>query len=129
MKNKWIFLLIPLLLFNCYSRKNKTEERAKQRVTEFVYLVLTDHWEEAEGYLSTGLLDSENKEVFFSNFENWQLKDTANVVVEFQSVFIPENDPKERALVSVVIRNVEINFTKMASMPVTYERGDWYIGS
>lgn len=128
MKNTCIFLLIFLLFFSCYSKKNKTEERARERITEFLYLVLTDNWEKAEEYLSTGLLDSENKEVFFSNFENWQLRDTANVEIVIEQVYIPEDDPKDRAKISMVIRNVEINYTKMASMPIRYEKGDWYIG-
>jgi predicted RNase H-like HicB family nuclease len=128
MRNKWIYLLVALLLFGCYSNKNKTEERAKQRITEFIQLALTDHWEEAEAYLSNRLIDSETKEIFLSNFDNWQLKDTANVVIEFQEIYIPENDPRQRALASMTIRNVENIFTKMASMPIIFERGDWYIG-
>jgi hypothetical protein len=128
MRNKWIYLLVALLLLSCYSNKNKTEERAKQRITEFIQLALTDHWEEAEAYLSNRLIDSETKEIFLSNFDNWQLKDTANVVIEFQEIYIPENDPRQRALASMTIRNVENIFTKMASMPIIFERGDWYIG-
>jgi hypothetical protein len=89
MRNKWIYLLVALLLLSCYSNKNKTEERAKQRITEFIQLALTDHWEEAEAYLSNRLIDSETKEIFLSNFDNWQLKDTANVVIEFQEIYIP----------------------------------------
>jgi len=128
MRNKWIYLLVALLLFGCYSNKNKTEERAKQRITEFIQLALTDHWEEAEAYLSSGIINSENKEVFLSNFDTWQLKDTANVVIEIQEIYMPENDPKQRAMVSLNVRNVENDFTKMASMPIRFERGDWYIG-
>ncbi len=128
MRNKWILLLVVLLLFGCHSKKNKTEERARQRVTEFVYLALTEQWEPAEAYLSRGLLDSENKEVFFSNFDTKQLKDTSQVEIIIESVYIPENDPRQRALVSLSIRNAETNYTKMASMPIIYERGDWHIG-
>jgi hypothetical protein len=128
MRNKWIYLLVVLLLISCYSKKNKTEERAKQRVTEFVQLVLTDHWEEGEAYLSTGILNTENKEIFLSNFDSWQLKDTSKVVIEFQEVFMPEDDPKQRAMVYMTIRNVENNFSKITSLPIRFERGDWYIG-
>jgi hypothetical protein len=128
MKNKWMFLLLILLIFSCYSRENKTEERGTQRVTEFIQLALTDHWEEAEAYLSRSMADSENKEVLLQNFDTWQLKDTSKVDIVIEGVFIAENDPKERALVSFQIINVETNFTKIASMPIRYERGDWYIG-
>ena len=129
MKCKWIFFLVMLILVGCYSQKNKTEERAKQRVTEFVQLLLTEQWDEAEGYLSRELADSENKEVLFSNFDTPQLRDTSKVVIEVQEVYIPEDDPKQRAMVSVSIRNTENNHTKMATMPMRYERGDWYIGT
>jgi hypothetical protein len=128
MRNKWIYLLVVLLLLNCYSKKNKTEERARQRVTEYIQLALTDHWEEAEKYLTAGIRDSENKEVLLNSLDVWQLKDTSKVAIEIQSVFIPENDPKQRALVSLSIRNVETDYTRMISTPVRFERGDWYIG-
>lgn len=128
MQNKWIFLLVVLLFLGCYSKKNMTEERARQRVTEFVKLALTEQWELADSYLSKGLLDSESREIFFNNFDAWQLKDTLQVEIEIQSVYIPENDPRHRALVSLSIRNVVVSYTKMASMPIIYERGDWHIG-
>lgn len=128
MRNKWIYLLVVLLLLNCYSKKNKTEERAKQRVTEYIQLALTDNWEEAEKYLTAGIRDGENKEVLLNSLDVWQLKDTSKVSIEIQSVFIPENDPKQRALVSLSIRNVETEYTKMVSAPIKFERGDWYIG-
>jgi hypothetical protein len=129
MKHKWTLLLVLLLLFNCHSQKNKTEERAKERVTQFVHLALTEQWEAAEEYMSRNLLDSENKEVFLSNFDTAELKDTSKVEVDVQQVFIPEDDPFDRALVSLSIRNTENNYTKMASMPIRFERGDWYIGT
>jgi hypothetical protein len=129
MRYKWVFFLLVLILIGCYSHKNKTEERAKQRVTEFVKLLLTKQWDKAEGYLSRELADSENKELLFSNFDTPELQDTSKVTIEVQEIYIPENDPKQRAIASVSIRNTENNHTKMASMPIRYERGDWYVGT
>jgi hypothetical protein len=128
MRNKWIFLLVVLVLFNCYSKNNKTPERAEQRITEFLQLALTEQWEAAEKYMSKRLADSENKELFLSTLDTWQLKDTSLVEINIEDVYIPEDDPRQRALASLNIRNVETNYTKMASMPIIYERGDWYIG-
>lgn len=129
MKNRWIFLLVFLLLFNCYSNKNMTEERARERITQFVLLMATDQIEEVENLLSSGLMDSENKELLLSNFDNWQLKDTTDLIIDIQQIYIPEKNPKNRALVSMTIRSEKHNFTKMVSMPIRYEKGDWYIGS
>jgi hypothetical protein len=129
MKNRWIFFLVFLLLFNCYSNKNKTEERARERITQFVLLMATDQIEEVENLLSSGLMDSENKELFLSNFDDWQLKDTTDLIIDIQEIYIPEKNPKNRALISMTIRNEKNDFTKMVSMPIRYEKGDWYIGS
>ncbi len=128
-KHKCIFFLLPLLLLSCYSKKNKTEGRARERLTQFVFLMAKDQVEEAEELLATGMIYSGNKELFLSSFDNWQLKDTTDIVIEFEHIYIPEDDPKNRALVSMTIRSEKNDFTKMVSMPITYEKGDWYIGS
>ena len=129
MKNRWIFFLVFLLFLGCYSNRNKTEERARERITQFVLLMATDQIEEAEKLLSSGLIDSENKELFLSNFDDWQLRDTADIIIEIKHIYIPENDPKNRAMISMTIRNEKNDFTKMVSMPIRYEKGNWYIGS
>jgi hypothetical protein len=129
MKKNWIFLLISLLLLGCYSNKNKTEERARERVTQFVLLIATEQWEEVEKLLSSTLMDSEYKEVFLSNFDSWQLKDTTDLIIDIRRIYIPEKDPENRALVSMNIRSKKHDFTKLVSMPIRYEKGDWYIGS
>jgi len=129
MKNKWIFLLFFLLLFGCYSNKNKTEERAKERITQFLFLMATDQIEEAEKLLNSDLLDSENKEFFLSNFDKPEFKDTTDIIIEIRQVYIPENDPKNRAMVSMIIRSEKNNFTRVVSLAIRYEKGDWYIGS
>ena len=123
------FILIPLLLLGCQSMENKTEERARERIKEFVFLMATDRFEEAEGLLSSGLSDSESKEVFLSNFDNPQLKDTTDIIVDVSQIYMPPNDPKNRAMVSMTIRSEKSDFTKIISMPVRYEKGNCYIGS
>ena len=129
MKNRWIFFLVFLLLFGCSSNKNKTEERAKERITQFLFLMATDQIEEAEKLLTSELLDSENKEFFLSNFDKPQFKDTTDIIIEIRQVYIPENDPKNRAMVSMIIRSEKNNFTRVVSLAIRYEKGDWYIGS
>lgn len=129
MRYQSIFFLILLLLLGCYSKKNKTEERVQERLTQFVFLMAKDQVEKAEELLATGMIHSGNKELFLASFDNWQLKDTSDIVIEFQHIYIPEDDPKNRALVSMTIRSEKSDFTKMVSMPITYEKGDWYIGS
>lgn len=128
-KYPWIFFLVLLLLLGCYSKKNKTEVRARERLTQFVLLMANDQLEEAEELLATGMIRSGNKELFLSSFDNWQLKDTTDIVIEIEQIYIPEDHPKNRALVSMTIRSQKYDFTKMVSMPITYEKGDWYIGS
>jgi hypothetical protein len=88
-----------------------------------------DQVEEAEELLSTGLIHSGNKELFLSSFDNKQLKDTTDIIIEFEHIYIPEDDPQNRALVSMTVRSEENDFTKIISMPISYEKGDWYIGS
>lgn len=129
MKNKWIFLLFFLLLFSCYSKKNMTDERVKERIKEFTFLMAQDRFEEVEKLLSREMLDSENKEVFLSNFDNWQLKDTTDIIIEIQDIYIPSKNKKNRAMISLTIRSEKNDLTKIISMPMRYEKGDWYIGS
>lgn len=129
MKIRLTFFLIPLLLFGCYSNKNKTEEKARERIKEFMFLMATDQFEEAEKLLSSGLADSESKEIFLSNFDNWQLKDTTDLIINVEQIYMPPNDPKNRAMVSMTIRSEKNEFTKILSMPIRYEKGNWYIGS
>ncbi len=129
MKKIWIAFLVFLLVCGCYSNKNKTEERARERINQFVLLMAKDQIEEAEKLLCSALIDSGNKELFLSNFDNWQLKDTTDIKIEISEIYIPEDDPKNRALVSMTIRNDKNNFTKVVSMPISYEKGDWYIGA
>jgi hypothetical protein len=129
MKIHLTFFLIPLLLLGCYSNKNKTEERARERIKEFIFLMAMDQFEEAEKLLSTDLADSENKEVFLSNFDNWQLKDTTDIVIDVDQIYMPPRDPKSRAMVSMTVRSEKNDFTKIVSMPIRYEKGNWYIGS
>ena len=129
MKIRLTFFLIPLLLLGCYSNKNKTEEKARERIKEFVFLMATERFEEAEGLLSTGLADSESKEIFLSNFDNSQLKDTTDLIIDVEQIYMAPNDPKNRAIVSMTIRSEKGDFTKIISMPIRYEKGNWYIGS
>ena len=129
MKIRLTFFLIPLLLFGCYSNKNKTEEKARERIKEFMFLMATDRFEEAEGLLSSDLADGESKEIFLSNFDNWQLKDTTDLIINVEQIYMPPNDPKNRAMVSMTIRSEKNDFTKIISMPIRYEKGNWYIGS
>ena len=109
--------------------ENKTEERARERIKEFVFLMATDRFEEAEGMLSSDLADSESKEIFLSNFDNQQLKDTTDIIVDVSQIYMPPDDPKNRAMVSMTVRSEKSDFTKIISMPIRYEKGNWYIGS
>jgi len=129
MKTKLIFVLIPLLFFSCYSKKNKTETRAKERVTQFVMLMVKDQVGEAEKMLSRSLTDSGNKEFFLQSFDDYRLKDSASVVIEINEILIPPKDKKNRALVSMNIRSTKYDLTKIVSIPLMYEKGDWYLGS
>jgi predicted RNase H-like HicB family nuclease len=130
MKTKWwILSLAFLFLLGCYSNKNKTEEQARERIKQFMFLMATDQVEEAEKLLSSTLFDSDKKEFFLSNFDNRELKDTTDIVINIEKIYIPENDPKNRAMVSMTISSQKSGFTKIVSMPLTYEKGNWYIGS
>ena len=128
MKNKWILLLAFLLFFRCYSQKNKTETRASERVTQFVMFMVKDQLGEAEKMLSSSLIDSGNKEFFLQSFDDWRLKDSASVVIEINEIFIPPKEKKNRAKVGMNIRSTKYDLTKVVSIPIIYEKGDWYIG-
>ena len=129
MKNKWVFLLVFfLLLTSCYSKKNKTEARAKERVNQFIMYMVKDQLGEAEKMLSSSLIDSGNKEFFMQSFDDWRLKDSASVVIEIVEVFIPPKEKKNRAMVGLNIRNAKYDLTKIVSIPILYEKGDWYLG-
>jgi hypothetical protein len=126
---KWIIIMACLVILGCYSKKNKTEERVKQRVTEFIMLMVKDRVEAAEELLSHGMTYGGNKELFLSSFDNWQLKDTSDVTIEFYQIYIPEDDPQDRAMVNMVVKGHTHNFTKLVNMSLIYEKGDWYIGA
>ena len=128
MKNKGIFLLIFLLLFSCYSKKNKTETRARERVTQFVMFMVKDQLGEAEKMLSSSIVDSGNKEFFLQSFDDYRLKDTASVVIEIVEIYIPPKDKMNRAKVGMNIRSTNSDLTKIVSIPIMYEKGDWYLG-
>jgi hypothetical protein len=133
MKNKWIrhgwiIFLISLILFGCYSNKNRTEKRARERVTQFVLLMATDRIEEAEKFLANDLVDSGNKELFLSSYDDWQLKDTTSLIIDIEEIYFPKNR-KDRALVSMTVHSEKTDFTKVVSMPIRYEKGDWYLGA
>ena len=129
MKNKWVFLLVFLLLLtSCYSKKNKTEERAKERVIQFVMYMEKDQLGEAEKMLSSSLVDSGNKEFFMQSFDDYRLKDSASVVIENMEVFIPPKEKRNRAIVGLNIRSTIYDLTKVISIPILYEKGDWYLG-
>lgn len=129
MKNKWVFFLVFLLLLtSCYSKKNRTEERAKERVTQFVMYMIKDKLGEAEKMLSSSLVDSGNKEFFMQSFDDYRLKDSASVVIENMEVFIPPKEKRNRAIVGMNIRSTKYDLTKVVSIPILYEKGDWYLG-
>jgi hypothetical protein len=118
--HKWLFLVVILLLFGCYSTKNRTEKRAKERVMQFMFLMTQDRIGEAEKLLAYDLVDSGNKEFFLSNFDDLK--------IEIQEIYFPKNI-KNRALVSMTIRSEKSGFSKIISMPIRYEKGDWYLGA
>ena len=120
-------LLSFAVLISCDSTEKRTEERAKERVTQFVRLMTEDRIEEAEEILSKELAEGETKELFLDSYDNWQLKDTSTVI-EVGDLMYHVKDDTNRAVVSVTVRNEKIGFTKRASMPLKFEKGDWYIG-
>ena len=120
-------LLSFAVLISCDSTEKRTEERAKERVTQFVRLMTEDRIEEAEEILSKELAEGETKELFLDSYDNWQLKDTSTVI-EVGDLVYHVKDDTNRAVVSVTVRNEKVGFTKRASMPLKFEKGDWYIG-
>jgi hypothetical protein len=117
-------LLIFLALIGCASTKKKTEERAKERVTQFIRLMAESRIEEAEELLTRDFTESETKELFLNSYDNWELKDTSIVITVDDIAF----NKKDRAVVSITVRNDKLNYTKTAILPLRFERGDWYIG-
>ena len=118
-------LLIFFALIGCSSTKNRTKERAKERVIQFLRLMSANQTEEAEKLLSRVLAEDENKELFLNAYDNWQLKDSSIVIKVTNITF---EDDKNKGTVSINVRNEKLGFTKIASMPIKFERGDWYIG-
>ena len=120
------FLLIFLALIGCSSTENRTEERAKERVTQFIRLMSENRIEEAEKFLSTYLAESETKELFLDSYDVWQFKDTS-IVINVHGVTFHVKD-KNKATVTFTIHNEKLGFTRHTNLPVKFERGDWYIG-
>jgi hypothetical protein len=134
MKNRFIssicftaLLMILVAFISCSSTKNRTEERAKERVTQFIRLMSEDRIEEAEKLLSRELAGSETKELFLDTYDIWALKDTS-IVIEVGDVIFHVKGDKNSAAVSFKVRNEKVSYTKVATIPVKFERGDWYIG-
>jgi hypothetical protein len=121
------YLVISLALIGCNSTKNRTEERAKERVIQFIHLMSANKIEEAEKLLTRQLREGENMELFIESFDDWELKDTS-IVITVEEVSFYRPDDKNKAIVSFTVRNDKVDFTKMTSMPIKYEKGDWYLG-
>ena len=130
-KSRWsryfACLVIFLALIGCNSTKNRTEERAKERVIQFIHLMSANKIEEAEKLLARQLVEGENLELFLESYDDPELKDTSIVITIDEVDFYRPND-KNKALVSLTIRNNNVGFTKMSSIPIRYEKGDWYLG-
>jgi hypothetical protein len=121
------YLLIFFALIGCSSTKNRTEERAKDRVTQFIRLMSENRLEEAEKFLSRQLAEGESKELFLDSYDNWELKDSS-IVITVDEITLNIKGDKNRAVASIYINNDKLSFTKVADMPLKFERGDWYIG-
>jgi hypothetical protein len=78
--------------------------------------------------LSSSLVDSGNKEFFLQSFDDYRLKDSASLVIDIQEVFIPPKEKRNRAIVGMNIRSTKYDLTKVISIPILYEKGDWYLG-
>lgn len=122
-----VCFLIFVVLISCSSTKNRTEERAKERVIQFIRLMTEDQIEEAEKLLSRQLEVDEQKELFLNAYYNWQLRDTSTVI-EVHNITFPIEEEKNKASASITVHNEKTGFTKMGSVPIKFERGDWYIG-
>ena len=83
--------------------------------------------DEAEKLLSKELAEGESKELFLDSYDNWQLKDTS-IVIEVGDLIFNVKDDSNRAVVSLTVRNERVRFAKRASMPLKFEKGDWYLG-
>jgi hypothetical protein len=133
MRNRPVFytcfacLLSLVILTSCGSIENKTEQRAKDRVIQFIRLMSEDRIEEAEEFLSKELAEGESKELFLDSYDNWQLKDTS-IVIEVGDLTFNVKDDSNRAVVSLIVHNDRLQFAKRANMPLKFEKGDWYIG-
>ena len=120
-------LLGFVILSSCGSTERRTEQRAKERVTQFIRLMSEDRMDEAEKLLSKELAEGESKELFLDSYDNWQLKDTS-IVIEVGDLIFNVKDDSNRAVVSLTVRNERVRFAKRASMPLKFEKGDWYLG-
>lgn len=120
-------LLSFVVLSSCGSIERRTEQRAKERVTQFIRLMSEDRMDEAEKLLSKELAEGESKELFLDSYDNWQLKDTS-IVIEVGDLIFNVKDDSNRAVVSLTVRNERVRFAKRASMPLKFEKGDWYLG-
>ncbi|KPL03944.1 MAG: hypothetical protein AMJ73_04990 [candidate division Zixibacteria bacterium SM1_73] len=119
-------LLIFVALFGCSSTQNRTEERAKERVIQFIRLMSGDRIEEAEKLLSRNRAQSEKMEFFLNTYDNPELKDTS-IVIEIDDLTFARDDTN-KAMVYITVRNEKLKFTKRASIYMKFEKGDWYIG-
>jgi hypothetical protein len=120
-------LLSFVVLSSCGGIERRTEQRAKERVTQFIRLMSEDRMDEAEKLLSKELAEGESKELFLDSYDNWQLKDTS-IVIEVGDLIFNVKDDSNRAVVSLTVRNERVRFAKRASMPLKFEKGDWYLG-
>ncbi len=116
-----------VVLSGCGSTENRTEDRAKERVTQFIRFMSEDRIGEAEKLLSKELAEGESKELFLDSYDNWQLKDTS-IVIEVGDLIFNVKDDSNRAVVSLIVRNERVRFAKRATMPLKFEKGDWYLG-
>ncbi|MCK4385199.1 MAG: hypothetical protein KAW52_02940 [candidate division Zixibacteria bacterium] len=132
MRNRFISSLYPVcllsfvVLISCSSTENRTQKRAKERVTQFIHLMSEERIEEAEKLLSGSLAKSETKELFLENQIDWEIRGRTIVINIDNITFHP--DDKNMAMVSLTVRSEEIRFTKITTLPLRFERGDWYIG-
>lgn len=121
------YLLIFITFIGCSNTKNRTEERAKERVTQFIRLMSEERIEEAEKLLSREFAESETKELFLDSYLLQELKDTS-IVIEAGDISFHVKGDQNRAKISVSVRNEKAHYTKITSIPLKFERGDWYIG-
>ena len=123
----FVYILIVIALIGCSSTEKRTEERAKERVAQFLRLMSENRLKEAEKLLSRYLSENETKELFLDSYDIWQLKGP-DIVIQTEDVIPNERHDENKATVGFTIRNEKINFTRQGTLPVKFERGDWYIG-